>query len=212
MFTNAGVKIRKLTAIVLVILSLCMIMSAQAETVTADMLFGEVKDATYENAFLGLSCTMEGWHYYTDEEIEKINQMTKETLSEEIAELMNRNIAIMMAQSPDSTQNVNIQISNVKDYVDVYNTLGLQYVAENSLTSFKGVLDAAGYTDIQLEVGELTIGDQTFTCVNGEYKLQGRQLYFKQLWDLRDTYLVTVTATSVLEDTTDEIFSKFSLQ
>ena len=212
MFTNAGVKIMKLTAIVLVILSMCMMMSAQAETVTADTLFGEVKDATYENTFLGLSCTMEGWHYYTDEEIEQVNQMTKAALSDELAELLNRNIAIMMAQSPDSMQNVNIQIQNVKDYADIYNMLGLQYVAENSLTGFEGTLNSAGFTDIQLEVGELSIGDHTFTCVRGEYKLLDRQLYFKQLWDLRDIYLVTVTATAIQEDTTDEIFSKFTLQ
>ena len=79
MFSNTGIKIRKLTAIVLVIMSVCMMMSAQAETVTADTLFGEVKNDTYENGFLGLGCTLEGWHYYTDEELEKVNQRTKES-------------------------------------------------------------------------------------------------------------------------------------
>ncbi len=81
MFSNTGIKIRKLTAIVLVIMSVCMMMSAQAETVTADTLFGEVKNDTYENGFLGLGCTLEGWHYYTDEELEKVNQRTKEKKS-----------------------------------------------------------------------------------------------------------------------------------
>ena len=211
MFTNAGVTIRKLTAIVLVILSMCMMMSAQAETATADTIFGEVKDATYENAFLGLGCTMEGWHYYTDEEMEKINQKTKAALSDELAELVNRNIALMMVESPDGSQNANIQIQNVKDYVAFYNALGIQSVAEQSLDAFKSTLETAGFTDIQVEVGELSIGDRSFTCVTGEYNLQGVQMYFKQLWDIRDIYLVTVTATAILEDTTDEIFSKFFL-
>ena len=211
MFTNAGVTIRKLTAIILVILSMCMMMSAQAETATADTLFGEVKDATYENAFLGLGCTMEGWHYYMDEEMEKINQKTKAALSDELAELVNRNIALMMVESPDGSQNANIQIQNVKDYVAFYNALGIQSVAEQSLDAFKSTLETAGFTDIQVEVGELSIGDRSFTCVTGEYKLQGVQMYFKQLWDIRDIYLVTVTATAILEDTTDEIFSKFFL-
>ena len=85
MFSNTGIKIRKLTAIVLVIMSVCMMMSAQAETVTADTLFGEVKNDTYENGFLGLGCTLEGWHYYTDEELEKVNQRTKEWLKDRTA-------------------------------------------------------------------------------------------------------------------------------
>ena len=59
MFSNSGMKIRKLTAIVLVIMSVCMMMSAQAETVAADTLFGEVKE-TYVNAFLGLGCILDG--------------------------------------------------------------------------------------------------------------------------------------------------------
>jgi hypothetical protein len=36
-------------------------------------------------------------------------------------------------------------------------------------------------------------------------------MYFKQLWDLRDDYMVTVTVTTVQEDTTDEVLSKFFL-
>ena len=115
MFSNTGKKIRRLTAIVLVITSMCMMISAQAETITSDMLFGEVKNETYENAFLGLGCTMEGWHYYTDEEMEKVNQRTKAALSNELDELVDRNIAIMMVERPDGMQNVNIQLQNVKD-------------------------------------------------------------------------------------------------
>ena len=211
MFSNAGVKTRKLTAVVLVIMLMCMMLSARAETATADTIFGEVKDATYENAFLGLGCTMEGWHYYTDEEMEKVNQGTKAALSGEMDELVDRNIALMMVERPDGMQNVNIQAQNVKNYVAIYTMMGLESVATSSLEGFKSTLEAASFTDVQLEVGELSIGDQSFTCVKGAYKLRGIQVYFKQLWDLRENYLVTVTATTILEDTTDEVFSKFFL-
>ena len=205
------VKTRKLTAVVLVIMLMCMMISARAETATADTIFGEVKDATYENAFLGLGCTMEGWHYYTDEELEMVNQGTKAALSNEMDELVDRNIGLMMVERPDGMQNVNIQAQNVKNYVAIYTMMGLQSVATSSLEGFKSTLEAASFTDVQLEVGELSIGDQSFTCVNGAYKFRGVQIYFKQLWDLRENYLVTVTATTIMEDTTDEVFSKFYL-
>lgn len=203
--------IRKMTAIILVIVSLCITMSVQAETVTTEMLFGEVKNDTYENAYLGLGCTMEGWHYYTDEELEKVNQGTKAALSHEFDELVDRNIGLMMVERPDGMQNVNLQIQNVQNYVATYNMIGLQSVAELTLDGFKSTLEAAGFTDVQLTVNECNIGDQTFTCIAGSYKLRGVPVYFKQVWNLRDIYLVTITATTVLEDTTDEVFSHFFL-
>ncbi len=209
MFSSTGIKIRKMTAVMLVIMSVCMMMPARAETVTADSIFGEVKNDTYENAFLGLGCTMEGWHYYSDEELEAVNRNTKAALAEELAQLIDQTILVMMVERPDGMQNVNIQLQNVKNYVSIYEGLGLQYVAENSLDSFKSTVEAGGFTDVQLTVGECSIGDRSYTCLMGSYKLRGVQLYFKQLWDLRDIYLVTVTATTVMEDTADEVFSKF---
>ena len=211
MFSNTGIKIRKLTAIVLVIMSVCMMMSAQAETVTADTLFGEVKNDTYENGFLGLGCTLEGWHYYTDEELEKVNQRTKEALLHELDELIDRNIGIMMAEKPDHQQNVNIQIQNIKNFTAVYKLMGLAYVAENSLDGFKAMLGGAGYTDVQVGVEEVTVGGQTFTGVKGSYKIGSIPVYFKQLWELRDDYMVTVTATTFQTDTNDEVFTYFYL-
>ena len=209
MYNNTGIK--KLTALMLVIMSVSMMFSAHAETITADMLFGEVKDDTYENAFIGLGCTLEGWHYYSDEELESVNKRTKEALSDDLAELIDPNIGIMMVERPDGMQNVNIQLQNVEEYVSVYNSAGLQSVASISLSGFKTTLENAGFTDIVLSVGELSIGGQTFACVIGEYKIKGVPVHFKQMWDLRDIYLVTTTVTTVLEDTTDEVFSRFFL-
>lgn len=211
MYNNTGVKIRKITAVLLVIMSVCVMFSAQAEAVSAETLFGEVKNDTYGNSFLGLGCTLEGWHYYTDEEMETVNQATKEALSENMDEMLSQNISVMMAEGPDHLQNVNIRLQNVKAYVSIYKSMGLQNVATAALDQFKSTVESAGFTDVQLEVCEISIGDQVFTCIKGEYYLKGVHMYFKQLWDLRDDYMVTVTVTTVQEDTTDEVLSKFFL-
>ena len=208
MFSNT---IRRMTAIILAILSVCMMLPAQAETITVDMLFGEVKNDTYENAFLGLGCTLEGWHYYSDDELEAVNQRTKAALSDDQAELIAQNISVLMAERPDGMQNINIQLQNVEDYVEIYNSLGLENVATESLSGFKHTIEQAGFADVEINVDELMIGDQSFTCVSGEYTMRGVQVYFKQLWVLRDNYLATATATTILEDTTDEVFSYFFL-
>ena len=205
---------RKLTALVLAVMLMCMMVPAQAETADLDVevVFGTVNNDTYENPYLGLGCTLEGWHYYTDEELEGVNQRTKDALSDELDDLVDQSIGIMMAEQPDGMRNVNIQLQNVKNYVSIYEMLGIHEVAVNSLSGFQTTLEAANFTDIQLEVAEQNIGDKTFTCILGQYKIRGVQIYFRQIWDIQDIYLVTVTATTVLEDKTEEVFSKFFLK
>lgn len=206
--------IRKLTALVLAAMFMCMMVPVQAETADLDVevVFGTVNNDTYENPYLGLGCTLEGWHYYSDEELEGVNQRTKDALSDELDDLVDQNIGIMMAEQPDGMRNVNIQLQNVKNYVSIYEMMGTHEVAVNSLSGFQTTLEAANFTNIQLEVAEQTIGDKTFTCILGQYKIKGVQIYFRQIWDVRDIYLVTVTATTVLEDKTEEVFSKFFLK
>ena len=206
--------IRKLTALVLAAMFMCMMVPVQAETADLDVevVFGTVNNDTYENPYLGLGCTLEGWHYYSDEELEGVNQRTKDALSDELDDLVDQNIGIMMAEQPDGMRNVNIQLQNVKNYVSIYEMMGTHEVAVNSLSGFQTTLEAANFTNIQLEVAEQTIGDKTFTCILGQYKIKGVQIYFRQIWDVQDIYLVTVTATTVLEDKTEEVFSKFFLK
>lgn len=207
------IRIRKLAAIVLAIMLICMIIPTRAENATMDVeeMFGKVTNDTYENSFLGIGCTLEGWHYYTDEELKGVNQRTKEALSDEFDDLIDQSISIMMAEQPGGMQNTNIQIQNIKNYVSIYETTGIQKVAEYSMSGFKLTLEAAGFTDIQLEVSEQTVGGKTFTCVVGQYKMKGVQMYFRQIWDVQDIYLMTVTVTTVMEDATEEVFSHYFL-
>ena len=152
--------IRKLTALVLAAMFMCMMVPVQAETADLDVevVFGTVNNDTYENPYLGLGCTLEGWHYYSDEEMEAVNKRTKDALSDELDDLIDQNIGLMMAEQPDGMRNVNIQIQNVKNYISVYNTVGIQEVAVSSMSAYQKTLEAAGFTDIRLEVAEQNIG------------------------------------------------------
>ena len=105
-------RIRKLMALVLAIMCVCMMMPVQAETATMDVdeMFGTVTDDTYENPFLGLGCRLEGWHYYSDEELQGVNQRTKDALSDEFDDLVDQSIGLMMVEQPGGMQNANIQL------------------------------------------------------------------------------------------------------
>ena len=204
-------RIRKAAAILLLVTFICMLIPAQAESVDTATLFGTISGDTYENSFIGMGCRLEGWHYYSDKEIEQTNQLAMEAISQELQDLVNTNITVMAAETADSLRNVNIQIRNVKDYVSIYNQYGLQFIAESSLDQFKSSLEATGMSNVQLSTGSLNIGGEDFAYIGGQYVLSGVTLYFRQMWALRGDFLAYITATTIMTDRTDEVFSHFYL-
>ena len=204
-------RIRKTTAILLLVTFIFMLVPAQADTTDTTNLFGIISGDKYENTFAGIGCLLEGWHYYTDEEIEQTNQKSKEIISEEIRELVNENVTVMAAESADKLQNVNIQIRNAQEYVAVYEAYGLGTIAENSIDQFRSTLESTGMTDVQLSVSTMNISGEDIPCIGGQYKYKGITMYFRQLWLLRGDYLVYVTVTTLTSDKTEETFSSFYL-
>ncbi|MBR6165342.1 MAG: hypothetical protein IKQ45_05390 [Clostridia bacterium] len=204
-------KFRKPAAVLLVITLVLMMMPVQADTIETADLLGTITGETYENSFLGIGCRLEGWHYYTDEEIEETNQITMENLAAEIRKLASENIAVMVAETADSLQNVNIQLRNVAQYTSVYNEVGLVSIAQSSLDQFKESLEASGMNDVDTHLDSVNISGEDIPGIGGSYTLSSYPIYFMQLWILRGDFLVYLTATTILEDQTEEVLSHFYL-
>ena len=207
MFRN----IRKPLALLLAIATALMIMPAFAETVTVDELLGTLEGETYTNTFLGLGCDLSGMHFNTKEEIETINNLTKTLLTEDVAAMADANITVMMAEAQGSQQSLMIQVQNMKEYAATYRTIGLKAIAEALLSQYVSMFEAQGMTDVQLTVADQDIGGQTFTSYNMDYNYLGLHMYTRQVWMLKDDYIVYITATSASENTKDELFTRFFL-
>ncbi|MCR5565959.1 MAG: hypothetical protein K6F61_03845 [Clostridiales bacterium] len=207
MFRN----IRKPLAILLAIATALMIMPAFAETVTVDELLGTLEGETYTNAFIGLGCDLSGMHIDSKEEIEAVNNLTKSLLSEDISALVQDNITVMSANSADRTQSINIQLRNMKEYVTAYRTIGLKAIAEASLSQYVSMLETQGMTELNFSVADQDIGGQAFTSMDGDCMYLGMHMYTRQVWMLKGDYLVYVTATSLNDNTKDELFTRFFL-
>ena len=199
--------------ILLVILALCLVVAASAETVEAVQILGEVNGAVYENSVLSFGCKLEGWHYYSEDEIAQTNNMAKERMSEDLIKMLEASqpISVMVAQSADNTLNVNVQAQDMESNLAIINAVGTKYLAENSLSMFKQTLESAGFTDVEISVGEVTIGEETLTSIAGTYKLSSIPMAFKQVWVLHGNYLGTITITSLMTDMTDEVLQYFYL-
>lgn len=207
MFRN----IRKPLAILLAIATALMIMPTFAETVTVDELLGTLEGDTYTNTFLGLGCDLSGMHFNTKEEIEAINNLTKSLLTEDVAAMADANITVMMAEAQGSQQSLMIQVQNMKESAAAYRTIGLKAIAEASISRFVSMFEAQGMTDVQLTVADQDIGGQAFTSYNIDYNYLGLHMYTRQVWMLKDDYIVYITATSASENTKDELFTRFFL-
>ena len=204
----------KKICIILAALLLCLTMTAYAETAEdASAVLGVVSGDTYENAVLGIGCTLEGWHYYTEEEIAETNKMAKEALGEEITKILETTQAlqVMVSSTPDKLQNVNIQLQTIPSLSAVVETYGLGAIVEASLDTYKTQLEAAGLTDVVLSLGEFTVSGQSLPCLTGSYKMMNLQMYFSQLWLSSGDYMGSVTATGLEPETAEQILGNFYL-
>ena len=204
----------KKICIILAALLLCLTMTAYAETAEdASAVLGVVSGDTYENAVLGIGCTLEGWHYYTEEEIAETNKMAKEALGEEITKILETTQAlqVMVSSTPDKLQNVNIQLQTIPSLSAVVETYGLGAIVEASLDTYKTQLEAAGLTDVVLSLGEFTVSGQSLPCLTGSYKMMNIQMYFSQLWLSSGDYMGSVTATGLEPETAEQILGNFYL-
>ena len=204
----------KKICIILAALLLCLAMTAYAETAEdATAVLGVISGDTYENAILGIGCTLEGWHYYTEEEIAQNNRLTKEAMGEEIQKILESTqaVQVMIASTPDSTQNVNIQLQTIPSLSAVVETYGLGAIVEASLDTYKTQLEAAGLTDVVLTLGEFTVSGQTLPCLSGSYKMMNIPMFFNQLWITKGDYMGSVTATALSEEIPDTLLANFYL-
>ena len=202
-------------AIILVLLSLCLVFTACAEPAAVDAadVFGTVEGDTYENTLLGIGCKLEGWHYNNEEEMAALNNMTKGMVGEEVAKLLDQAAPFqaMMAMEGAGARNVNIQLQNMSANQAMIEAVGLKMVAEASVPQFKATLESAGFTEVDVSAGEVTVDGETLNAIVGSYKIQGIQVFFKQPWIFKDGYLGNITVSSAQTDTTDEILGYFYL-
>ena len=197
----------------LVLLVLCLAAASCAQAVSADEILGTVNGSTYENRMIGLGCTFDGWHYQSEDEIAATNKLAKSMMNDDILKMVEaaQNITVMAVQSATGIENANVQIQNVKDYVSIYESLGLKYVATMTVDQFKQALESMGYSNLTMTVGDAVIGGETFACLDAAGTLYGVQVYMKQVWMISGDYMVYITVTTGQANTTDDVLSNFYL-
>ena len=203
---------KKRTALLL-LLALCLTVTATlAETADTVSFYGEVKGDTYENRFFGIGCTLEGWNYYTTAQMADNDQQVREMLEEKELKPTETGqvITVLDAALPSGIPNVNVQVQNCERDLETYQAWGVRRVLEYLKDTFIGIFEE-DFTDVQVEVGDVRIGEEDIACLHCRYDADGTRFYFKQAWLLRGNYMVRISSTALTEEEAAKVFSSFWL-
>ena len=174
---------------------------------------GKATSNTYNNDFLGISCTLPTeWVFYTDEQILELNNIVGTIVDEDIAErLKNANIIYDMYatnQTEGSHMNINLEKLSAVQMI----SLDLKQTLEAQIDTIKQGYENMGYTDTNVEYQKINVDGKEFDGLKLTAKIQGVDFYADIFTFRKSNYLANVTICSIETDKTDTILSYFTVK
>ena len=200
-------KIISLLMVLVLCLAAC---AAAAESGTPD-LFGTQDGAKYENPVMGLGCNLEGWSYYSKEDILARYNMVMENSSEEALKLLedNSSVIVMYAETSDQLQCVNLVVDGAAAaYVKI---AGEETYFQDMKGTYEQLAPGMGWENFSCEIAQIEISGKTVNGLKCQYVLSGIQVYQIQAAFLAGDYVSICTVTSYFDDKCDSILQNFYL-
>lgn len=178
-----------------------------------ELSLGKTENNTYNNEFLGISCTLPSeWVFYTDEQILELNNIVGDVLGEEIAQqLKNANVIYdMYASSQADGCNMNVTLEKLSAAQAI--RLDIKQALEAQFDTMKSSYQNMGYTDIRIEYEKIEVDGKEFDGLKIVAKIQGYDFYVTMFAFRKSNYLANVTIGSLQTDKTDTILSYFTVE
>ena len=173
--------------------------------------FGTVSGNTYENTFIGLSCTLDdSWYILSREEVAALSGITSELITDEdLKQLMSTVGAVtdFYAMKDDGLTTVNITITDLGISVG---SSSEQAVVEAMLPTLENAYVSMGYSNLELTTETAEFAGSSHPCIVVSAEFNGAQIFQRQVFLLVDHYSVTVTSTTYQEDGTTDVFDAFA--
>lgn len=180
---------------------------------TEEFSIGATANNSYKNEYFGIGIDLnEEWTFMSQEEINEANGMAKDLLDkEQYAEALDNGTVFtdMSATASDGILTLNATIEKL-------NALGTLAVDEESYvdislenTDFKAVFKQMGVDMSVVEKGTITVAEKEHPCIVLEGEVQGIGFYEKVAAIKKGNYVISITASSLVENVVDEIFEGF---
>ncbi len=174
---------------------------------------GKSTNNTYNNDFLGLSCTLPAeWTFYSDKQILELNNVVEDAVGDDVAErLKEANIIYdMYATNTADGCNMNINLEKL-NAVQILN-LNIKETLEAQIDAIKSGFQNMGYTDINVNYQKVKVGGKEFDALKLTAKIQGIDFYSTIFTFRKSNYLANITVGSIQTDKTDTILGYFTVK
>lgn len=228
---------KKLTAILLVLALLAGVLSgcgskvpsgqvtsetpaedAPAETPDSISL-GRLEGGVYTNTYAGIGCTLdESWTYHSAKELQELPEDMAELLEgSDVEDLMSKypSITDMMAENAATYASINV----VYTYLPITERLAykimsdsdlIEMTLESSEATLRSTYETMGLEDITFEESTVTFLGENRTALKTHGVISGMDYYILQVFDYSlGAYGVTITASCLMEDTTQDMLNLF---
>ena len=171
---------------------------------------GKIDGFVYENNFIGIGCALDSdWYFYSEEEMQELNNYTAEVAGEKYEEAIQNTDLIydMYAINDNQLDNININLEKMSNAE--LSSVDFEAAYEATIPAIEETYSNMGYGDLKIEVDTLNLADKEFTCLKSSGDINGLKMYQKIFPIKCNGYLASITVTTYEEDTTDELLSKF---
>lgn len=174
---------------------------------------GSVASNTYNNDFLGLSCTLPSeWTFYSEAEILKINNIAGEFYDEDVKKQLENATVIYDMYAVIAEKGYNINVNLEKLNVLQAAALNIKTTLESQIDIIKSSYENMGYTDVKIAYQKITVDGKELDALKFSAKIQGIDFYGLCFTFLKENYLANVTVSTLQTDSTSEILGYFKLK
>ena len=185
---------------------------ATEEVKEIEFTFGETNGNTYTNAFLGLGYEKDdSWVYYTEEQINEINNVALDMTTEEVEELINNATILYVMYTSDELGLNNINVNLEKLEKDVVDELNIPENYEQIIPILEDAFMEMGCTNFNYQQKKISIDGEEIDALKTEMEISGAKMYQLIFQKKCGEYLANITITTCLEDTTDSLLDNFFL-
>lgn len=171
---------------------------------------GKATGLEYNNKFLGVACKLDsGWTFSTDEEIAELNQYTQDTLGDDYTEFMESAATYTDMQAYAANGLDNVSVIFEKSTVAQVLAADLEANFTATIPTLKSMLADMGYTNIVINVEDITIDGKTYTGIVSSAEINGVKMYQASAGMKCGGYIASITVTTYGENTVQDIFDCF---
>ncbi len=175
---------------------------------------GTVNGLTYEQDYFGFAVELEdGWMLADEEQLQQLGNSLTDMATDEIRDAIDSGNSYldMYGENSETFQNINATITKISLPEAILFTTDPATVVGEMIDPIKDQIEQMGFSNVEIKQDEIEfMGDMVPSVrivsypeeLGGEIPLYQTQVYFQ-----KGTYLLSLTATAYVDDTTLDILS-----